>query len=159
MVTIMMIISTTCALSLTPMLCSQWLRLNNHHSKLYTLLFTPIEKGLDAFDNGYAKLLQWVVGHRTVTIVICLATFVGSIFLMKQVGTEFFPMQDNARIGVNLETPIGTRVEITQDATRRLDSLWRAKYPEILVSSYTVGWQAPTILLLPSPTMVRTSSP
>lgn len=46
MVTIMMIISTTCALSLTPMLCSQWLRLNNHHSKLYTLLFTPIEKAL-----------------------------------------------------------------------------------------------------------------
>ena len=139
MVTIMMIISTTCALSLTPMLCSQWLRLNNRHSKLYTLFFTPIEKGLDSFDNGYARLLQWVVTHRTITICACLATFVASIFLLKQVGTEFFPTQDNARIGVNLETPIGTRVEISQDATRRLDSLWRAKYPEIIVSSYTVG--------------------
>ena len=139
MVCIMMVISTTCALSLTPMLCSQWLRLNNHHSKLYRIFFTPIEKGLNAFDNGYARLLRLVVRHRTVTVLICLATFVGSIFLMKHVGTEFFPTQDNARIGVSLETPIGTRVEITQDAVHRLDSLWRAKYPEIKVSSYTAG--------------------
>ncbi len=139
MVTIMMIISTTCALTLTPMLCSQWLRLNNKHSKLYRIFFTPIERGLDAFDNGYARLLGWVVSHRTITVLLCLGTFVASIFLMKQVGTEFFPTQDNARIGVSLETPIGTRVEITQDAMRRLDSLWRAKYPEIKVLSYTVG--------------------
>lgn len=139
MVTIMMIISTTCALTLTPMLCSQWLRLNNHHSKMYRVFFTPIERSLDAFDNGYARLLGWVVSHRAVTILLCLATFVGSIFLMKHVGTEFFPTQDNARIGVSLETPIGTRVEITQDAVRRLDSLWRAKYPEIKVYSFTAG--------------------
>ncbi len=139
MVTIMMIISTTCALTLTPMLCSQWLRLNNSHSRLYRIFFTPIERSLDAFDNAYARLLGWVVSHRTLTVLICLGTFVASIFLMKQVGTEFFPTQDNARIGVNLETPIGTRVEITHDAVSRLDSLWRAKYPEIKVSSYTVG--------------------
>ena len=139
MVTIMMIISTLCALSLTPMLCSQWLRLNRVHSKFYKKVYGPIQKGLDKFDDGYAWLLKKVVSNRTVTIIICLGTFVGSIFLMKHVGTEFFPTQDNGRIGVSLETPIGTRVEITQDAIRRLDSLWRAKYPEIVVSSYTVG--------------------
>ena len=139
MVTIMMIISTLCALSLTPMLCSQWLRLSKSHSRFYEIVYTPIQKGLDKFDNGYAWLLQKVVAHRTITIIICLGTFVGSIFLMKHVGTEFFPTQDNGRIGVSLETPIGTRVEITQDALQRLDSLWREKYPEIMVSSYTVG--------------------
>ena len=139
MVTIMMIISTVCALSLTPMLCSQWLKLNTHHSKFYKIIYGPIEKGLDKFDNGYAWLLSKVVSHRTITIIICLGTFVGSVFLMKHVGTEFFPTQDNGRIGVNLETPIGTRVEMTQEAMSRLDSLWRAKYPEIQVLSYTVG--------------------
>ncbi len=139
MVTIMMIISTTCALTLTPMLCSQWLRLSQGHSRMYRIFFTPIEKALDAFDNGYARLLGWVVRHRTITVLLCLGTFVGSIFLMKHVGTEFFPTQDNARIGVDLETPIGTRVEITQDAVARLDSLWRVKYPEIKVVNYTAG--------------------
>lgn len=139
MVTIMMIISTTCALSLTPMLCSVLLRRTNHHGKLYTLLFTPVNRGLDAFDNGYASLLRWVVGHKMVTILICMATFVGSLFLMKHVGTEFFPTADDARLSVNLEMPIGTRVEIAQQTTARLVSEWQEKYPEIKIINYTTG--------------------
>ncbi|MCM1291858.1 MAG: efflux RND transporter permease subunit [Prevotella sp.] len=139
MVTIMMIISTTCALSLTPMLCSQWLRKQQHHGKLYTVLYTPIERALDRFDNWYANVLRVLVRHKTVTIIVCLGIFVGSCFLMKFVGTEFFPTQDDGRLGVTLETPIGTRVEITREATARLDAEWRKKYPEIKKLSYTVG--------------------
>ena len=145
MVTIMMIISTTCALSLTPMLCSQWLRLRDKDKNKGASankkknLYSYIEKGLDNFDNAYARLLGNVVVHRARTILICLGIFVGSIFLMKFVGTEFIPTQDNGRLGVNLELPIGSRVEEAEESTRRLDSLWRAKYPEIMVSSYTVG--------------------
>ncbi|MDE5652951.1 MAG: efflux RND transporter permease subunit [Muribaculaceae bacterium] len=139
MVTIMMIISTTCALSLTPMLCSQWLRLNNRHGRLYTIFFTPIERALDRFDDGYASLLRRVVVHRGLTITICLGIFVGSLFLMKFVGTEFFPTQDNARIGVSLELPVGARVEEAREVMSRLDTLWRKKYPEIKVQTYTVG--------------------
>ena len=138
MVTIMMIISTTCALSLTPMLCSQWLRLRNKQAKSMAW-YRPIEKMLDKFDDGYASLLQKVVTHKTVTILICMAIFVGSCFLMKHVGTEFFPTQDDGRLGVNLELPIGSRVEEAEASMARLDSLWRKKYPEILVQSYTVG--------------------
>ncbi len=139
MVTIMMIISTTCALSLTPMLCSQLLRLNHNHSKFYKIFFTPINKGLDAFDNGYARLLRLVIGHKTITILLCLSTFVLSIFLMKDVGSEFFPTADDGRLSVNLELPIGTRVEIANEVTQRLYKEWREKYPEITVLNYTTG--------------------
>lgn len=140
MVTIMMIISTTCALSLTPMLCSQWLRLKGKAtSGGRKNFYSYIERGLDRFDAAYASLLGKVVTHRALTIIACLAIFVGSIFLMKNVGTEFFPTQDNGRLGVSLELPIGARVEEAQEVTARLDSLWRAKYPEIMVMNYTVG--------------------
>ncbi|MDE6611727.1 MAG: efflux RND transporter permease subunit, partial [Muribaculaceae bacterium] len=139
MVTIMMIISTVCALSLTPMLCSQLLRRVNHHGRLYTLLFTPVNRGLDAFDRGYGRLLNWVVSHKTITFVLCMATFVGSLFLMKQVGTEFFPTADDARMRVSLEMPIGTRVELSKESTKRLSDLWRQKYPEIITLNYTTG--------------------
>lgn len=140
MVTIMMIISTTCALSLTPMLCSQWLRLKGKAtSGGRKNFYSHIEKWLDRFDNAYASLLRKVVSRRSVTIAVCLVIFFGSIGLLKFVGTEFFPTQDDGRLGVNLELPIGARVEEAQDATSRLDSLWRAKYPEIMVMNYTVG--------------------
>ncbi len=139
MVCIMMIISTTCALTLTPMLCSQLLRRQNSYGRMYRLLFTPINKGLDAFDNGYARLLGWVVSHKIITIVICLGIFVGSLQLVKHVGTEFFPTNDDGRLGVSLELPIGTRVEIANEVTARLAKEWRQKYPEIEALNYTTG--------------------
>ncbi|MDE6176296.1 MAG: efflux RND transporter permease subunit, partial [Paramuribaculum sp.] len=139
MVTIMMIISTVCALSLTPMLCSLLLRRNNRHGRLYTILFTPVNRALDAFDNGYGRLLKTVVGHKTVTILVCMAIFVGSLGLLRFVGTEFFPTADDGRLGVNIELPIGTRVEISRDVAARISADWREKYPEIMVLNYTTG--------------------
>ncbi|MDE5643301.1 MAG: efflux RND transporter permease subunit [Muribaculaceae bacterium] len=139
MVTIMMIISTVCALSLTPMLCSLLLRRENRHGRVYNFFFRPVNRGLDAFDRGYGHLLKRVVGHKLVTIVICLATFVGSLFLMGHVGSEFFPTADDGRLTVNLEMPIGTRAEITREVTDRLIREWQEKYPEIMTINYTSG--------------------
>ncbi len=139
MVTIMMIISTVCALSLTPMMCSQLLRREVRHSKFFLLVFKPIERGLDAFDNGYAKLLRWVVGHKIITVLLCLGSFIGSMYLMKFVGAEFFPTADDGRLGVNLELPIGSRVELARETTGRLVKEWQEKYPEIEVLNYTTG--------------------
>ena len=139
MVTIMMVISTTCALTLTPMLCSQWLRLQRTKGKFFVKFYGPIERALDKFDEGYGKLLEKVVANKTVTIVVCMGFFVASVFLMKFVGTEFFPSQDDGRLGVELEMPVGTRIEETRKVTSYIDSLWRAKYPEIKVLNYTQG--------------------
>lgn len=139
MVTIMMVISTTCALTLTPMLCSQWLRLQRTKGKFFVKFYSPIERALDKFDEAYGKLLEKVVANKTVTIVACMGFFVASVFLMKFVGTEFFPSQDDGRLGVKLEMPVGTRIEETRKVTSYIDSLWRAKYPEIKVLNYTQG--------------------
>lgn len=139
MVTIMMIISTVCALSLTPMLCSVLLRRQTSHSKFYNLFFTPVNRGLDAFDNGYARLLGFVVSHKALTFFVCIGIFAGSLVLMKSVGTEFFPTADDGRLRVSLELPIGSRVETAKEAVKRLSDEWLEKYPEIKVLNYTTG--------------------
>jgi HAE1 family hydrophobic/amphiphilic exporter-1 len=139
MVTIMMIISTTAALSLTPMLCSRMLRLQRTQSKFFTKFYGPIEKVLDKIDDGFAWLLTHCVRHRWITSLVVLGVFVASMFLMKFVGSEFFPTMDNSRLGINLELPIGTRVEVAKDVCQRLHKEWTEKYPEIKVFNYTVG--------------------
>ena len=139
MVTIMMIVSTTAALSLTPMLCSQLLRRVTRHGKFYTVLFTPINRALDALDNGYARLLRVVTNHKTITILACLGLFIMSLMLLGRVGKSFFPTADDGRLSVSLETPIGTRVEIADEVTARLVREWQEKYPEIKVINYTTG--------------------
>lgn len=139
MVTIIMIVSTTSALSLTPMLCSLLLKKDPKHSKVFKLLYTPIEHALDGLDNGYARLLNWAVRHRAIVIVSAMAFFVASMVLVRYVGTDFFPTQDDGRIGVSLETPIGTRMEVTRDIALKIQNEWREKYPEIQVMNFTVG--------------------
>ena len=139
MVTIMMIISTTAALSLTPMLCSRMLRLQRTQSKMFTKFYGPIEKFLDKLDDGFAWLLNHCVRHRWITSAVVLAVFVASMFLMRFIGSEFFPTSDNSRLGVSLELPIGTRVDVAKDVCQRLYKEWTQKYPEIKVFNYTVG--------------------
>ena len=46
-----MFISTVAALSLTPMLCAQLLKLQKKQSKAFTMFYRPIEKSLDGLDN------------------------------------------------------------------------------------------------------------
>ena len=139
MVSIMMVISTAAALSLTPMLCSQLLRLQPVMGKLFTKLYGPIERFLDKLDDGFYHLLGLVVKHRWITTVGALLIFFGSMQLTKFIGSEFFPTSDNSRLGITLELPVGTRVEIAKDLTERIYKDWTKKYPEIDKFNYTVG--------------------
>ena len=135
MVCIMMIISTVCALTLIPMLCSQMLRLNPKKAGFQKF----IEKALDKVDDVYAKMINACVTHKRKTVLVCALVFVGSCMLMKFIGSEFVPASDNGRVGVTLELPIGTRTEISQKIAEKIHDEWRAKYPEIKVLNYSVG--------------------
>ena len=139
MVTIMMVISTAAALSLTPMLCSQLLRLQPVKGKIFTKFYGPIERFLDKLDDGFQKLLGIVVKHRWITTAGALIIFFGSMQLTKFIGSEFFPTSDNSRLGITLELPVGSRVEIAKDLTERIYKDWTKKYPEIDKFNYTVG--------------------
>ncbi len=139
-VSIIMIVSTIGALTLIPMLCSQMLRLNPHIGKFQQLIFTPIHKGLDALDRVYGKLLGWAVHHRKTVIMLGLGIFFGAIFILgPMMKTEFFPAQDNGRISVKIQLPIGTRQEITRDLALELAEKFMKQYPEIVTCNVTEG--------------------
>ncbi len=139
MVCIMMIISTTAALSLTPMLCSRMLKQHRQDSPLFHKIYGPIEHFLDKLDDWFKRVLSVCVTHRWITTAAALGIFVGSMFLAGFIGSEFFPTMDNSRLGVTLELPIGSRVELAKEVTARLYKEWTEKYPEIKVFNYTVG--------------------
>ena len=85
-------------------------------------------------------MLNWAVRHRPIVIFGCIVFFVVSLFCAKSIGTEFFPAQDNARIAVQLELPIGTRKELAQEVSEKLTNQWLNKYKGVMtVCNYTVG--------------------
>jgi HAE1 family hydrophobic/amphiphilic exporter-1 len=139
MVTIVCTVSTIVALTLTPMLCSQMLRMHTSKNKWFDLLYGPVARALDALDNGYAKLLNLSVRHRFISSFACLGIFILSLIITKDLKTEFMPASDNDRIGLTIEMPAGTRMELARDKAAEITRLFQEKYPEIDVTSYSVG--------------------
>ena len=121
MMCIIMTISTISALTFTPMLCSLMLRLKKRQSGL---------------------LINWAVRHRATVVIACVCLFVVSIGLASIFGikSEFFPSNDSGRIGVSVQLPIGTRVEISEKLAKDLVQKWQGRYGKDMRScNFTVG--------------------
>lgn len=139
MVTIIMTVSTVSALTLTPMLSSQLLKMNPQKGKLFKLIFTPVEKALDKLDDRYARLVNWAARHRKTIIWGGVGFFIISLLPAGMVGTDFIPAQDNGRILITTELPVGTRTEISKATAEKLYEQWKKKYPEIDMINFSVG--------------------
>jgi HAE1 family hydrophobic/amphiphilic exporter-1 len=140
MMCVIMMISMIASLTLTPMMSSLLLRLQKKQTKAFRFFYRPVEKGLDALDRQYSRMLNWAVRHRIIIISGCFSLFVVSLFCLGSISTEFFPAQDNARIGVTLELPVGTRKENAQKLAAELADKWLAgESYHVKVCNYTVG--------------------
>lgn len=108
MVTIILSVSTIGAITLTPTLCSLMLRLDKKYNLFQKMVSNPFDAFLKKVTDGYAALLRTALRHRWATLAIIVGLFVASIVvLMPQIKTEFFPQQDNSRIGITVKLPAG----------------------------------------------------
>ena len=144
-VSIIMIVSTVGALTLTPMLSSLLLRQNPKKGRLYTLFFTPNRKGIGCAGPWLFQFSLLGSTHRKTVIFGATLIFAGSMLLVPTIKTEFFPTQDNAQISVHIELPVGTRQDITRKLALEIDELFRQKYPEIKTSNFTEDKPIPII--------------
>ncbi len=108
--------------TVTPLLCLYWLKGRPHRDEERGVPGT-ITRWLDNLDHSYARALKWTLGHRLFTVLAILALFVGSMFLRKKIGSEFFPETDEGQFSVMYKTPIGTRVEKTELVTERIEKI------------------------------------
>ena len=140
-VTIVVCVSTTAAITLTPMMSAYMLKLEGgvHDYKGVGVVYKPIDRALTWLDNAYARSLNWVVHHRRITVFSMMSVFVVSLGLLTQVPTEFFPPSDNNRIAATVELEQNISVEYTSRIARRIDSILYAKYPEVILVSASAG--------------------
>ena len=139
-VSIIMIVSTTAALTLVPMLCSRFLRSGKSKSKLHTLFFTPVDRFLDKISRGYARIIRWATTHRKTVVFGCAGIFVLTVvFLGPKVKTEFFPRSDDGRLSVDINLPVGTAQTVTAEMAASIYDDIRAAVPEVQVLNYSFG--------------------
>ena len=139
-VSIIMIVSTSAALTLVPMMCSKMLKQNPRSHRWHTVLFTPINKGLDALSRGYARLINWAVTHRKTVVFIALLIFVVTcVTTLPNMKSGFLPAMDQGRLSISIELPVGTGEEITGQLANELSTKYRSEIPEIQMLNYNYG--------------------
>jgi hydrophobic/amphiphilic exporter-1 (mainly G- bacteria), HAE1 family len=139
-VTITVVTSTLAAISLTPMLSSKFLKLREPKKRPSILSYDrTIGKGLGWLDNFYETTLRWALHHKLFTLFMSLAVFIGSMFLMRYISTDFMPEADESRISAEIELQTGTRVEETMKTARYLENVIQQKFPEVEILAASSG--------------------
>ena len=139
-VSIIMIVSTTAALTFVPMLCSKLLRPNEKHGKAFNAVFGPINRFLDKISRGYAHIIHWAVKRRKRVILSFMALFVAVVCLLgPKVKTEYFPHGDSDRLSVTIELPRGTSQDVTREFYQTFYNDVKAEVPELKVFNASFG--------------------
>lgn len=142
------LISMFVSFTLDPMLSSIWHDPQAHGSHrgppvtLYDRTIGRVtgwfDRATDALSEWYQSVLRWSLGHRLATLLIALATFVGSFFLIPVLGAEFVPKADFSETQINFYTPVGSALEVTETRARQIDESLR-KLPEVKFTVTTIN--------------------
>jgi len=103
-VTIMVaiLISGFVSLSLTPMLCSRFLRPASARQNIFQ---RGLERGFDGMRAVYSWTLIRVLRHRLATLVLAAGTVVATVYLYRMVPMGFIPSQDTGQLSGSTEAP------------------------------------------------------
>ena len=152
-VTIVVCVSTTAAITLIPMLSSKMLKERPfffkkeeeeayNRKREHNLYNRTVARAFDAIDASYANLLRWCLRHKRVTLLIALLFFIVTILPMISgaIGFDFMKMQDNGQISVSAELQRGTRIEETLKTARHMeDDIYRILGKDVQVISTSAG--------------------
>jgi len=128
-----LLMSLFVAVTLVPVLCS--LLMTEHDDDVERTgvtgwLFRTSGHALDALDNGYARFLGKALRHRPTVVAAGAALFALSFLLFPYLQFELMPQTDEGEVRVDVELPVGTRVEATRAAIIDIESRIRQSVPE-----------------------------
>jgi CzcA family heavy metal efflux pump len=94
---------------------------------------------VERLDNWYETGLRWTLRHRRLVIGSIVGLGLLSLGLLKFIGTEFFPDQDESSFSVTARLPVGTRSEKTSDVVAQMEKILQDQIPEIQAMISDIG--------------------
>ena len=130
------LVSCFVSISLTPMLCSRFLK--TAHGKAHGRLYNFTERMFDASLHGYDVSLQFALRHRAVTMALSFLFVIGAAYLFVIVPKGFLPTEDQGRFQVSVEAIQGIGFEEMVRHQQEVAAIL-AQDPDIAGSSSSVG--------------------
>ncbi len=143
------LISMFVSFTLDPMLSSIWhdpsIEAHGKHAKPVTLYDKTIgrvtgwfDRATESLSEGYQGILRWALVHKIKTLLVALAVFVTSIFMVPLLGTEFVPKADFSETSLNFYTPVGSSLEATEAKASQVEAIVR-EFPEVRYTLATIN--------------------
>jgi len=141
--------------TVTPLMCLNYLPpeklLDRSSRKFSDRLRVASHDFIESLDRWYEKRLLWVIGtkvlqlhpflrwclfgkksikRRNVIVLGIVLLSLVSFGMVKFIGTEFFPDQDEGQFAITVKLPVGTRIEVTDQFCRQIEKVLRDNIPE-----------------------------
>lgn len=108
-------VSLLVSFTLTPMLCSRFLRVSH--------------TGGDTKDNSffrfvstsYRRMLEWSMSHRWVIVSLSIVVVLSAAPMMMNMGVDFLPVEDQGEFEVAVRAPVGSSLEGTESVLARVE--------------------------------------
>ena len=124
-IAVSVIISTVVALTLSPVMCSKFLKPHVDGEKK-NIIFRKINEGLAAGNSFYARMVRASLRHFPRMFAIFGVACIGIWVMSQLVPQSFMPQEDQGYFTVELELPVGATLERTRVVTdRAMDFLMR----------------------------------
>jgi len=111
-------VSLLVSFTLTPMLCSRFLKLSPGHdagATKQTLIFRLV-------DVPYQAMLRWSMRHRWVIVTISVAVVSSTWVLFKFLGVDFLPQDDQSEFEVTVRMPAGSSLAGTDQLMKEVEA-------------------------------------
>jgi len=105
-ITAAILISGVVSLTLTPMLCSRFLKSATHRGNQGRLL-RATEWIFDGMLDIYDHTLQWVLRHRPLTLALSILILIATGYMFVRIPKGFLPDSDNDQIMIQTEAEQG----------------------------------------------------
>ncbi len=125
--------SLAVAMLLIPVLSSHYLPLSSRRQRPLRGVLRFFDDAVGGFFNGLERFYKWflirALNHKIITILIILAMLGASAYTVKDAGFEFLPSIQEDSVQVNVEMPIGTRLDITEEVLMDMEQIIKNEVP------------------------------
>ncbi len=131
------------ALTMVPMLSSRLIRVakpgDPHSRKPVERLVKFFLGGFRRMEEGYRRLLHKALDHRVIVLGVTVLLLIGSLFLIRLVGTEFMPATDEGEVRVTVEMEVGTRLDMMNQKFLTVTEIVKRVVPEMVSHEESFG--------------------
>lgn len=134
-VTFGVLVSLLVSLTLTPMLCSRYLKAHEPEGRFYRWL----DRIFHSMDRIYSYILVWTLNHRWKVMLLTVLVVAGSSFFFGKVQKEFIPDSDEGRFLISFRTPLGSSIEYTNSRLEKMEAVLQRYDAQIASYFSTIG--------------------